>query len=368
MTKNANDEGSVYFDQSKKRWMASVSHRDGAGKLRRIKLSAKTKAKANELRLKMLIEQQSGDLIAPSSMTIGDLLDRYTSSAQVRPTTLDRYTSIAKHHIKPKIGAVKLENAKPLHIDTVLSEMAKAELSGSSRKQARIILNQAFKLAMKWGLINRNPVDAIETPRIESKEFTVLDLDQSKRFRDAVKDDRLEALYIMAIATGMRQGELFGLKWKDIDFASQSLSIRRTVAEVNGEFIVGEPKTKSARRKVSLPDFAVEALNRHRERMKGEGLAGCEFVFVDSQGGFIRRQNLLRRSHYPLLEAAGLPRIRFHDLRHSAATILLAMDVHPKIVQELLGHSKINITLDTYSHVLPSLHKDAASKMDAALG
>jgi integrase len=190
--------------------------------------------------------------------------------------------------------------------------------------------------------------------------------DQVIRLLAAAKDDRLEALYVLAVTTGLRQGELLGLQWEDVDFPGAALHVRHTLHELNGRLWIGEPKTKRACRQVDLPAIAVVALRGHRERMliedRSDGL-----VFCDTQGGPLRKSNLLRRSFLPLLKRAGLPAIRFHDLRHTAATLLLAQGVHPKIVQERLGHSNIALTLDTYSHVLPGMGREAASKLDALL-
>ncbi len=183
---------------------------------------------------------------------------------------------------------------------------------------------------------------------------------------ETARGDRLEALYVLAVTTGLRQGELLGLQWEDVDLAGAALHVRHTLHELNGRLWIGEPKTRRARRQVDLPSIAVVALQDHRERMLIEGHSDG-LVFCDTQGGPLRKSNLLRRSFLPLLKRAGLPTIRFHDLRHTAATLLLAQGVHPKIVQERLGHSQISLTLDTYSHVLPGMGREAASKLDALL-
>ena len=203
----------------------------------------------------------------------------------------------------------------------------------------------------------------MERPRVPRKEFRVLDADEARRLLEAAKGDRLEALLVLALTTGMRQGELLGLQWEDVDLKNGTIYVRRTLLEVDGRLTTGE--TKSGRnRRLDLPEIAVEALREHRKRMMAEGHPG-PWVFCDTKGGPIRKNNLIRRWFKPLLEKAGLPEIRFHDLRHTAATLLLTLGVHPKVVQERLGHSQISVTLDTYSHVLPSLQKQAASKLDA---
>jgi integrase len=198
--------------------------------------------------------------------------------------------------------------------------------------------------------------------------------EQAQKFLEAARDDPFEALYILAITTGMRQGELLGLKWQDIQLEQGKLQVRRSLARIGKQgFVTSEPKTKSSRRAIALATVAIEALKRHRIQQNERRLAAGpawedqDLVFCNLVGKPLEAGNLTRRSFRPLLEKAGAPKIRFHDLRHSAATLLLSMNVHPKIVQELLGHSSITITLDTYSHVLPSLQSEAVARFDTLL-
>jgi integrase len=174
---------------------------------------------------------------------------------------------------------------------------------------------------------------------------------------------RLGALFVLAVATGMRQGELFGLRWEDVDLKAGIVSVQRTLEEIDGKLRLKEPKSEKSRRRIDLPAFAIEALVRHKARMMPEGfLAGP--VFPDTEGSWLRKSNFTRKVFKPLLKKAGLPDVRFHDLRHGHATLMLSLGEHPKVVQERLGHSQISLTLDTYSHVLPSVHRGAAAKID----
>jgi integrase len=195
---------------------------------------------------------------------------------------------------------------------------------------------------------------------------------------EAARDDRLEALYVLAIHTGMRQGELLSLRWEDVDLDRQSLRIRRTLtrkgSESGGAYGVGKPKTKKSRRTVRLTESAVDTLSRHRARQAEEKLrTGAPFqdqglVFAGERGGIINPSNLRNRSFVPLLKRAGVPRITFHDLRHTCASLLFQRNVHPKFVQELLGHASVAITLDTYSHMMPGMGGEAAHAMKEVLG
>jgi integrase len=216
------------------------------------------------------------------------------------------------------------------------------------------------------GYVPRNVCRAVVRPRVQRKPFAVLTAEQAQALLDAAKGDRLYARYVLALTTGMRQGELLGLRWRDVDLDAATVAVQRSVSEVNGKLHHNEPKTTSGRRSIALSALAVQALRSHRAAMLAEGYTAPDRpVFCDTVGGWMRKQNLVRRSFKPLLTAAKLPTIRFHDLRHSAATLLLAENVHPKIVQERLGHSTIAVTLDTYSHVSPSMQRAAADKLDS---
>jgi integrase len=215
---------------------------------------------------------------------------------------------------------------------------------------------------------------AVIPPRVPKREMQVFTEKQAQYFLESAKSDPLEALYVLALTTGMRQGELLALQWKDIDFAGGALQVRRKIARITGKgFVVSEPKTAKSRRKIPLAPRTLEVLKRHRASQNAQRLALGDawedqgWLFANAVGKPLDVGNLIRRSFQPLLKKANLPPIRFHDLRHSCATLLLVMGVHPKVIQERLGHSQIAVTLDTYSHVLPSLQEDAAQRLDALL-
>jgi integrase len=193
------------------------------------------------------------------------------------------------------------------------------------------------------------------------------------RSLSTVTGDRLEALYVLALTTGMRQGELLALRWRDVDLDASTLQVRGSLQRTPAGLGIHEPKTTRSRRRVTLSMPAVEALRQHRARQLAERLAlGPEWddqdlVFANTLGRPIEATNLIRSSFKPLLTRAGLPRIRFHDLPHTCASLLFAKNVHPKVVQELLGHATISITLDLYSHMLPDMQRDAAKAMEAVI-
>jgi integrase len=198
-----------------------------------------------------------------------------------------------------------------------------------------------------------------------------LSADEARKLLEAAGEDRLEALYVLAIHTGMRQGELLALRWQDVDLENAVASVRRTLTRSGGKVVFAEPKTKKSRRSIRLTPQAVEALRAHLKRqlrdieILGDRYQDQGLVFTTATGAPINPSNLRQRNFAQLLKRAGLPRIRFHDLRHTCATLLLSRGVHPKFVQELLGHATIAITLDTYSHVMPSMGDSTAKAMPA---
>ena len=198
--------------------------------------------------------------------------------------------------------------------------------------------------------------------------------EEARGLLEAASGDRLETLYVLAVSTGMREGELLGLRWADIDLEAGALRVRRTLTRRGGKVTLGEPKTKKSRRTVRLTPRAIEALKRHRARQAGEKLkAGTLYgdqglVFAGEGGGLVNPSNLRQRSFRPLLKRAGLAGVTFHDLRHTCASLLFQRNVHPKFVQELLGHASVVITLDTYSHMLPGTGGEATDAMGDALG
>jgi integrase len=221
--------------------------------------------------------------------------------------------------------------------------------------------------------VQRNVADTVTPPKPAQKEICALSVGDTRRLLEAAGGDRLEALYVLAVHTGMRQGEMLALRWQDVDMENAIVSVSRTLTRSGGRVVFGEPKTKKSRRSIRLTSQAVEALRSHPERQLrdmeiiGDCYQDQGLVFATDTGGPINPSNLRQRNFAPLLKRAGLPHMRFHDLRHTCATLLLSRGVHPKFVQELLGHATIAITLDTYSHVMPSMGDATARAMEDAL-
>jgi integrase len=312
-------------------------------------------------------------------MTVGQYLDKWLSDCvcgTVRESTFSRDKYLMTNHVAPAIGRLKLKNLSALHLQSLYRERLDSALSGSTVQKVHHVLHKALAQAVKWSLIPRNPADAVKAPTPTPKEMHPLSAQQARELLEAARKDRLEALYILAVHTGMRRGELLGLKWEDCDLDNATVRVRRTLTRTdNGRRLaLGEPKTKKSRRTVRLTQRAVEAVRSHQVRQAEEKLkVGSLYqnqglVFAGEGGGLINPSNLRQRSFAPLLERAGLPPITFHDLRHTCASLLFQKNVHPKFVQELLGHASVAITLDTYSHMLPGMGGAAADAMGEALG
>ena len=205
------------------------------------------------------------------------------------------------------------------------------------------------------------------------EEIHPLTPEQVKTLLEAARGDRLEALYVLAVHTGLRQGELLGLRWEDVDLDEGTLHVRRTLTSAKGGPVLSAPKTKGSKRSVKLSESAIDALRSHLQRQLEEidrvGSLWREngLIFASETGEPLDRRSVTNHRFKPLLKRAGLPQIRFHDLRHTCATLLLGRNVNPKIVSEMLGHANIAITLDTYSHVLPNMQDHAVKAMEDAL-
>jgi integrase len=221
------------------------------------------------------------------------------------------------------------------------------------------------------GLVNRNVTEMLKPPRRSNREMMTLSVLEMQRFLEVVRDDRFYALYIMALSTGMREGELLGLRWQDVDLARRTVQVRMNVAEIaKKKFALSEVKTIYSRRVVRLTQAAVDALGEHWQKQQLQPTAiNMGLVFPSETGGIMIPHNITKRSFKRYLVKAGLSRdIRFHDLRHTAATLLLASGVNVKVVSEMLGHSNVAITLRIYAHVLPDMQQSAVQAMDAMLG
>lgn len=254
-------------------------------------------------------------------------------------------------------------------------EKLESGLAPATVRKIHSTLHKALSQAVSDGLISRNAAD-VKAPRPALEEMRPLSEGEARTFLDAARasGDRFESLYVLAITTGLRRGELLGLRWDDVDLERGTLRVGRSLVREGGRHTVGETKTRRGRRQINLTPWTVSALKGHRKRQLEEKLRLAEaykdygLLFSTRVGTPVNPENLVNRSFKPLLKKAGLRKIRFHNLRHTCATLLLGRGVHPKFVQELLGHATIAMTLDTYSHYLSSMGDQASGAMGDALG
>lgn len=372
MKRRANGEGSIR-QRSDGRWECQVVLPDG----RRKSLYARTQREVLERR-KTELERVAGGMPSGSErQTVAEYLTVWLdgSKTRVRLSTWTSYRVYIEKHIVPELGRVRLAQLTPAHLQRLYAKLIAAGKAPISVRHLHALLHKALGDAAKWGLVPRNIVPLIDPPRAPRHEMTALDERQVRALLDEAAGDRLGAFYVLAVTTGMRLGEMFALRWKDVDLEKRMLQVRQTVSWAGGSLSFGEPKTKKSRRRIELSALAVAALKDHRRRQLEERLRSLgawqedlDLVFTNEIGGALHPSNVMNRSYRPLLERARLPRIRLHDLRHTAATIALARGVPAKIVSEMLGHSSVAVTLDIYSHVTPTMQQAAASVMDEALG
>jgi integrase len=319
-----------------------------------------------EVQGKLLDLQQrkkTGSLTETSKVTVAQYLERWlndTSRLTVRESTHRRYAELVRVHINPQIGGVRLHRLTAPDVQNIFSTMEEKGLSPRTRQFVFDVVSMALDQAVKLGLVIRNVCDQLTRPKVPKRDMLTLDAHQAAVFLKAAQSDRLWTMYVLALTVGMRQGELFALQWSSVSLDAGRLSVRHTLC--NGK--LGPPKTSKSRRQIELPAIAVGALWQHKAAMLAEGHASSPFVFCNTRGGNLSSQNFLRRSFLPILKAADLPRIRFHDLRHTAATLMLSEGINAKVVSETLGHATVAFTLDTYAHVLPSMGRDAANRMN----
>ena len=370
MARRANGEGNIRQRPSDGLWEARVT----VGTKRR-SFYGKTREAVHKQLVVAMKARQDGVPVPPQRESVQTFVKGWleASRSSVRPTTWDKYRRDLELHVLPFIGGVPLSRLSPQHLQRLYGEMLEAGLSARSVLHVHAVIHRVLAQAMRWGVVGRNVADLVDLPQTDRSNWQVLDAAQVRLLLKAAEGDPLEALYVLAVTTGMRQGELLALRWRDADLERGTLTVNGTLNRIGGGWSIGEPKTSRSRRLVVLPEVGRAALQRHRvaqvEWRLRAGTCWQEngLVFTTAIGTPLEPGNVLRRSYRPLLERAGLPPVRFHDLRHTAATLLLGQGVHPKIASEMLGHSTVAITLDLYSHVTESMQRQAAGAMDTLL-
>ena len=374
MGKRGNGEGSI-TRRKDGLYMARYPVQTATGAKRKT-LYGKTRSEVAAKLSKALADREGGLTYDAGKQTVGEYLARWLSNSvrdTVRQRTYERYESIVRVHLVPSIGPVKLKTLTPDHVRGLYREKLDSGLASQTVLHIHRVLSKALKQAVDDGLIPRNAAAFVKSPQPRGEEIRPLNRDQVRTLFEAAREDRLEALYIVAVTAGLRRGELQGLKWEDVDLEARNLQVRRTLSEPRGGYIFEAPKSGKGRN-IRLTRKATSALREHRKRQLEERMRlgtlwqDHGLIFPSGAGTPLSGGNL-NRAFKALLKRAVLPPvIRFHDLRHTCATLLLRQGVNPKFVQELLGHGDVSLTLNVYSHVLPDMGDTAAGAMDDALG
>jgi integrase len=333
----------------------------------------RTRKEAEAALRSFAVAADEGRVVERSKRTVAEYLREWLVALRprVRPTTLASY-EVAVQRIAREIGQVPLQALTPMHVETLYADLSARggrdgrALSPKTVRNCHIVLRKALADAERLGLVVRNVAAVARPPVVRRVEQHTWSANELRRFLAAISGDRLEAAFVLLATTGMRRGEVLGLRWTDVDLPSRCISIVQTLITVNNEVFLSSPKTAKSRRRVALDEHTMTSVREHKRRQAEDRLAAGllwdttnDLVFTDEAGGPLH-PDWFTRMFNRLAQSAGLPRIRLHDLRHSYATLALQAGVHPKVVSERLGHATVGITLDLYSHVVEGLDAEAA--------
>jgi integrase len=361
--KRGNNEGTIY-KRKDGRWCAQVSLSG-----RRITKYAKTQRECHDWVREITNKIEHGLTFDATQLTLERFMYSWLDGKDlsIRPNTAYNYRRYAEDDILPVIGKMRLQNIQPAHIRQLYLRM---QAEGKGERTIQLVhatLHCALKQAVRERLLGYNPMDAVQRPKVETKEFTVFTEEQARSFLAATKDHPYEALFYLALTTGLRKGELLGLMWADVDWKKSTLRIERQLQQANRRPAELVPtKTKSGRRRIKLGKVTLAKLKEHRQRQETQkALAGNDWkengmLFTTSIGTFMN-QSKVSKEFKQLLKTAGLPDMRFHDLRHTSLSILLDYGTPVNTVQRRAGHSKASVTTDIYGHMM-SHSQDAAAK------
>ena len=355
--------------------------KDDTGKYKSQWVTVKgTKRDAEKRLAELLCELDNGTFIKSAKITVAKYLERWLldyCKSNLSPRGYERYESIVWVHLVPNIGNITLTQLKPEHLQRLYTDKLNEGKSPLTVKYIHTVIHKALQTALKWGLLNRNAANGVDIPKAHHKDMQVWDDFEVRHFLEAIKDSEYFPLFYTALFTGARRSELLALRWSDIDFLFCQMSISRSLHHLkDGSYIFTEPKSAKSKRTIALSPDAIHVLREHQARQEvkwatiGKLLTNNDLVFSALRyvGNTVEAKplcpNTVSRAWTMLATKAGLKAIRLHDARHTHATLMLKSGIHPKIVQERLGHASIQITLDTYSHVTPGLQEAAAARFD----
>jgi len=369
--KRGNSEGTIRR-RADGRWEARLTLEDGTRK----SLYAKTRQEAVRHLGQAIQDRERGMGAVGDRQTVGEYLEWWLAAEalRVKQGSVRRYGQAVRYHLAPGLGTIALSRLTAQQVGAFYARELQRGVSPNGVRFSHTILHAALEDALRLGLVHRNVAHIVDAPRKVKREMAVYSEAQVRALLAAVAGDRLEALAVLVLATAMRQGELLSLRWPDVDLERKTVVVQTTLHRWPGRGLVREEaKTAHSQRTIGLSGAAVEALRRQRvrqaeERLRvGEAWVDAGLVFSTTIGTPLDPSHLLQRWWYPLLIRAGLPRIRFHEMRHTAATLLLARGVNVKVVSEMLGHASVSITLTLYAHVVPHMQQHAVDIMDAII-
>jgi integrase len=369
VTKRANREGSVYQRVKDSRWVAVVASPGG----KRRAFYGVTQAEAVDKKNAALRSLREGLPLGPERLTVGQHVERWlTESVQpsVRPKTFHSYRQIARLHLLPGLGRIRLGRLTPQDVQNFLNAKSASGLSARTVGYCHAVLRQTLGEAERWGIVPRNVAKLVTPPRVSHQPVTPFTPEEARAFIKAVQRDRFEALFVTTLACGLRQGEVLALRWKDVDLEVGEIHVKATLQRFDGQWAFPEPKSKQSRRRIPLPATAGNALRAHRTRQREDRLkAGgawedWDLVFATHTGTPLSARNVVR-SFKDVLNKHGMRDQRFHDLRHGCASLLAASGASLSEAKEILGHSQIAITANLYTHIYEKAKRDAMDRMDA---
>jgi integrase len=391
-------EGGI-FQRADGQWVGTISlgYTDSGKRKRKTVYGASKKEVIDKLD-RFRSEARVGNLPDAGGLTVGQLLDRWleSSKASTETRTFEERERLVKNHLRPRLGALKLAKVNALHVESFYADMARDGVGATTVRHAANVLGVAFSHACNLKLIPFNPVAAIKKPKAPKRQMLFLTPEQVKILLEAAKGRPCFPLVVLALATGCRQGELLGLTWEDIDLAKGTLTVRRSLAQTDAGFQIKEPKTAASRRMITLPDLAISVLTEHKAAALKAGLLDAP-VFCTRDGNWLLKRNVLRalravirRANTPpgKINKGGRPKkdaaprvkeefemlnlipakLRFHDLRHTVASILLSQGQSVRAVSQRLGHSNPALTLRVYAHCMPSDDPQLAASLNKMLG
>lgn len=372
MGKRANGEGTMSRRKDRNGrtvgWRAAVTvgvKADGTPDRRWV--SGKTQEEVRELLRQLVTAHHTGMLANAESMTVAEYLARWLEHKQrdLKPNTLRSYRNTVRLYIEPNVGKIRLDKLRPLDVDRFVNALLRSGQSPAMAAYALRVLRMALRQAVVWEMLPRNVTDGVKPPRVRRPELTVWTPAEAARFLQVASSHRLYGAFYLALMTGLRRGEVLGLHWSDIDEERRRLKVRHNLVDTQEGLLLDTPKTEASRRSVVLSPGTLDVLQAHRQRQAveraalGRAYPAHDIVFASEVGTFTDPRNL-ERAYYSLILKAGVPRIRFHDLRHTAASLLIHKGVPPKVVSDQLGHTDVAFTLRVYAHLYDEQREVAA--------